>query len=535
MSIPESLSSAEFDRLIDREGDHIELKAGLGVDRLQEALVAFSNTEGGTVLVGVRDDHSLAGKKLDGGAESKIHAAAMNARDVGRYRIYQVRVDATNIIKIDVSRREEGFAQTSSGRVLVRRGAHNVALFGAELARFITERSLRRFEVTDTGLGLGAAVAEHVTELREAYGWGAGGDDDLVSRLQERDLLTRDENLTFAGSLFLTDPRASLGQPKAVVEVRRYPEGTDEYDRREEFGGPAHRQVSAATGFIADELGQDVVITGVFRHEIPRVPMVVLREAIANAVAHRSYELQGTAVVVELRADRVVVTSPGGLPEPVTVENLRQAQAARNPCIIDVLRRFRLAEDAGQGIDVMQDSMAEALLDPPEFVDDGHAVTVTLPLRSPITPRERAWVADLERRGEITPPDRLLLVHAARGQRLTNAVARDILGVDSFGAREGLQRLRDASLLRQHGRRGGATYTIVDDLAPPAAFRLDPEQLDDLVVAEAARRPISNERVRELTGLDRSAALAMLRRLVREGRLRRTGARRGTRYEALGV
>lgn len=58
---------------------------------------------------------------------------------------------------------------------------------------------------------------------------------------------------------------------------------------------------------------------------------------IANAVAHRTYERDESPVVVELRPNAVI-------PETVTVAALRQAQAARNHSIIDMLRRFGLAE-----------------------------------------------------------------------------------------------------------------------------------------------------------------------------------------------
>ncbi len=502
---------------------------GLGHDPIQETLVAFSNTGGGVIFVGVRDDGTVVGRRHDQFVDDKIHEAALSARDVGRYHILEIDVEGTPVVAIRVEARVEGFAQTSNGRVLVRQGGRNVSLFGADLARLISEHALRRFELTDTGLERGAIQAELLEELRSAYGWSRRS-RDLDDRLLERGLLTNDSHLTIAGALFLTDPARALRQNKAVVEIRRYPEGSSEYDRREEFGGPLHRQVAEATHFVMGELGSDVVVTGLYRHELPRLPEVVVREAIANAVAHRSYEAQGTAIVVEFRPDRVVVTSPGGLPEPVTVENLRQAQAARNQNVIDVLRRFRLAEDAGRGIDVMQDTMDEALLDPPGFEDLGHMVRVTLPLRGPITPGERAWVSDLERRGEIRGRDRLLLVHAARGERLANAKARQVLGVDQVEAREALQRLRDAGLLEQHGTRGGATYTLIEDIAPPAAFRMSPREIEDLVVAEAGKRALTNEVVRELTGLERAAALGLLRRLVAERRLRKVGERRGTRY-----
>jgi len=530
LRIEPSYSPADFARLVADESDELERKSGLGLKPLQEAMVAFSNTRGGVVFVGVADDGTVLGRRLDQAAEEQIHDAAFSARDLGRYEIRSVRVGDKDVIAVGVLRREEGFAQTSDGRVLVRRGGRNAGLFGSDLTRFLQDRALRRFELTPVALAVQDADPELLEALRTAYGWR----DGLHERLQERGLAAEDGSLTVAGALFLTDPSASLGQQKAVIEVRRHPDDTADYDRREVFDGPIHRQVAAATAFITDELGSELIVTGLYRHELPRLPEVVIREALANAVAHRSYEAQGAAVVVELRPDRVVVTSPGALPEPVTVANIRQAQAARNPSLIDVLRRYRLAEDAGRGIDVMQDEMRAALLDPPSFEEEGgRFVRVVLPLRGPITARERVWVQELEADGQLEPGDLLLLVHAARGERLTNAVAREVLSVGEAEARRALRRLTQAALLCQHGARGGAHYTLADDIAPPAAYRMSAGELADLLVGEASREPLTNERVRTLTGLDRPAALAVLRRLVAEGRLRRTGQRRGTRYEAV--
>ncbi len=58
--------------------------------------------------------------------------------------------------------------------------------------------------------------------------------------------------------------------------------------------------------------------------------------------------------------------------EPVTAENIREASAARNLVVIRLLRALGLAEDAGRGIDVMQDTMAAEMLDPPRFFGHGH-------------------------------------------------------------------------------------------------------------------------------------------------------------------
>lgn len=524
-----SYTDEQFAALVARETDQIELKSGASPARLQEAMVAMSNGEGGVIFVGVNDQRKVIGKIHDQGTDDKIHEAALSAHDLGRYSIKQITVGDKPVVAITVRRREEGFAQTSDGRLLARRGGRNVPLIGIAAWEFMSTRKLRRFERADADIPLSEANAEALEQLSLAHGWDPNS-ADLPDRLTERGLLT-DGNLTIAGALFLTMATKSLNLNKAIIEVRRHPDEGPDYDRREVFDGTLPEQVRNATQFIVDELGSDLIIAGLYRYEIPRLPEVVIREAVANAVAHRSYEANRTAVVVELRPDTVVVRSPGPLPEPVTVETIRQAQAARNPDIIDVLRKFNLAEDAGRGIDVMQDEMEEALLDPPRFVDDGSSVTVFLPLQGPITPRERAWVSEFERQGKISGNDKLLLVHAARGIELTNAIARSVLKTEDRSiTRRSLQRLRDAGLLEQHGERGSSTYYLAEAIAPPAAYRLSPRQLSELILDAAEGEELTNERVRELTGLNRQQTLTILQQLVRDGSLIQEGTRRGTRY-----
>jgi predicted HTH transcriptional regulator len=174
--------------------------------------------------------------------------------------------------------------------------------------------------------------------------------------------------------------------------------------------------------------------------------------------------------------------------------------------------------------------MEEELLHRPTFSDLGYAVLVTLPLGGTVTPTERAWLRQIEAGGVIRPEDRTLILHAARGETLTNSRARDLLGVGRAEATEALQRIRDAGIVRQLGRRGGATYLIEPRLAPAAVPRLEREQAREIVLELAQAEPLTNERVRNETGLDRAEALRLLTDLVSDGHLIRTGTRRGTRY-----
>lgn len=526
LSVPPAIDPAEFAHIIERETYDVELKSG--TSKIGDAMVAFSNTESGVIWIGVNDQREVLGRRLDQGLDDKIHEAALAAHNLGRFEVKEVQVGDRTVVAVIVHRREEGFAQTSDGRLLVRRGGHNIPLIGPAAEEFVTKRRLRRFEQATSGVAVNAADETLLAALCAAHGW-PRHDEELPTRLRERGLATSDE-LTIAGALLVTDPAESLHLAKAFIEVLRYPDDRYDYDRRVAFTGSLPNQIREATEFIVDELGSDLVVSGVHRYDLPKLPPVVIREALANAVGHRSYELHRAAIKVEIRPDRVVVVSPGSLPEGVTIARIRDAQAPRNPVVLDVLRRFQLAEDAGRGVDVIQDQMQANLLDPPVFSDDGSSVTVELPLKGPITVRERAWIVELEQRREIQTEDRLLLVHAARGERLTNARAREILGEDSVNARRALQRLVRASLLRQDGVRGGATYSLVEDIAPPAAFRMATHEIEDLVVREARVAPLTNERVRELTGLNRTATSRLLKALTARGRLVRHGERRGTTY-----
>lgn len=525
---PSSMTGEQFASSFGGESDYIERKTGAGLKPLARAITAFSNTEGGVLLIGVTDDSQVAGRPLTDGLMNSIHEAALSVHDPGRYWIRDLQVEGTPVAVVSVAKRSQGFAQTSDGQVLVRRGARSVALVGAELTAFIVSRALERFDATDANVSLNEAGEDQLDALRGAFGWSR---PTMRQRLVEHKFATDAEepNLTIAGALLLLpDPGERLG--KTYLEVLRFPDEGQEYDRRVEFSGPAQDQIAAGTQFVMDELGTDLIVSGVRRYELPKIPEVVLREAFANAVAHRTYEELGRAIRIELRPDRVTVLSPGGFPEPVTEENIRETQSARNITLIRALRHLRIAEDAGRGIDVMEDAMAEALLDPPAFEDLDHSVRVTLPIRGPIGPQERAWVREVESRGKIDPRARIPLVHAARGEVLTNGRVRQLLGVDSGEARRTLQQLRDAGFLEQVGKRGGASYVLAASIRAPVAFRMSPAALRQFVLELANEGPLTNARVRQATGLERFEALRLLDELVRSGDLVRRGERRGAHY-----
>lgn len=529
--LPALLSEEEFARVFPGEGDYLELKQGVSVTRIQEAAVAFSNSDGGVYIIGITQDLRVVGVTQPGEKTKDIHQALRDARNPGRYDVHELVVGDKTVLVLAVARRHEGFAQTSGGAVLARRGASNVAFLGDELARFIARRSFQRFETTPTTATLDDADASLTDRLARAFGWLVDG--DLASRLEEKGFAVADGQrlaLTVAGGLLLlSNPQAVGGRP--YVDIRRYAADEPDPDKTWQIRGPADVQIEQATRMILEELGSVSAIVGVQRVEMPKLPPRVIREALANAVAHRSYEHAGSAIRVDIYPTHVTVTSPGSLPEPVTLDNLRYQQSARNDRLLGALRRLGLAEDLGKGIDRMEDDMASELLQPPEFDDDTSFFAVTLRLGGAVTARERAWVRSLVQEGRLDGRAATVIVAVARHGSITNGDVRTLLTVDSVEARSLLQSLVSGGILARRGERGGAEYHIAPDLGVPARIRHTDDEVDGAVLALAQQGPVTNALLRERTGLDRQEALRILRRLVERGELRQVGTKRGARYE----
>ncbi len=526
---PEQLATA-----FPAEGEHVEFSRTLLEQHVRDNVAAFSNADGGVILLGVRHDGAILDQEADGETFTRIHELIAEVRDPARYTLHRLAVGDATLVAIAVGHRREGFAQTPDGRILVRRDAVNVPLLGTELADFVAARTPVRFEASAVGPRLDQADPPLLETLRRTLRRPA---EQLPERLHAAGLVTEpraDAPLTVAGALLvLPDPARTLGT--GGVEVVRFDDDGGHGAART-LVGPAHHQIDQAARAVLDALGTDSVTVDQHPHELWRLPEAVVHEAIANAVTHRGYEPGSEPVRIEIHPDRVMVRSPGSLPEPVTPDNLREQSAPRNPALAETLRLLGATEGKGRGVGVMIDTMAVHLLEAPRFADDGGHVSVELRLASEASPQERAWMAQMSRRAEapeyasLDANDRALLLLAVRGEALTNARARTALDVDVPTARLALQSLRDRGFLEQSGRLGGASYVLAEGLAPLAGPRLAHRQLQKVVLTMAVKGGVTNEQVRERTGLTRRETLKLLAGLVAEGRLVKRGSRRGTFY-----
>ncbi|MFQ5792444.1 MAG: ATP-binding protein [Acidobacteriota bacterium] len=111
-------------------------------------------------------------------------------------------------------------------------------------------------------------------------------------------------------------------------------------------------------------------IEGSRRIEVPEYPEGVIRELLINAVIHRSY-LEGRDVTFQIFSDRVVMASPGCVPPPLTLEDLRAPvgppSVRRNPLIADAFARLERMELRAIGLPAVYEGLRRHGLRKPEF------------------------------------------------------------------------------------------------------------------------------------------------------------------------
>lgn len=150
-------------------------------------------------------------------------------------------------------------------------------------------------------------------------------------------------------------------------------------DRETTTGLSAIEQVDRAVAMFARYYRYER-IEGVERVQTDRIPLEAFREAVANALVHRTWDVQAN-VQVALYDDRVVVTSPGSLPAGLTTEQYLYGQISvlRNPIVAEVFLKLDYIEKFGTGIARIRRAYRDSI-NQPVFDIRGGVVAVALPV-----------------------------------------------------------------------------------------------------------------------------------------------------------
>jgi len=221
------------------------------------------------------------------------------------------------------------------------------------------------------------------------------------------------------------------------------------------------------------------------RQDIPQLPSRVIREAVVNAVMHRSYRAPAPVSIIRY-SNRLEIRNPGHSLKPE--EQLgAPGSKPRNEAIAAVLHDTNLAETKGSGIKVMRDLMHQANLEPPTFhssrADD--EFTAVFLFHHFLSEENLLWLGLLAG-FELSQEDQKALVYVRETGYIDNASYRDVNQVDTLTASGHLRHLRDQELLEKKGR-GSKTFYIPGSKFPkpdrlggkPSKLEGKPSKLED--------------------------------------------------------
>ncbi|WP_108492028.1 ATP-binding protein [Promicromonospora sp. AC04] len=543
-----SLSVADVVDLLRAEGSDvsdIEAKAarrGYPQD-LAPTLSAFGNMPGGGVVVlGLDERAGFEAVGVYDAADAQSRLAAQARQAVApplRVSFVTDVVEGSTVVLARVRElptTDKPCEVTATGHAYLRSYDGDYPLSDLERQGFVANRGVARH---DQAAADGAArsdlddvlVATYIANCRaRSPRLAAMPDDDILRHTR---VVTRDGIPTLAGLYALaTYPQTqypTLSITASVAPRPNDPAGTRSADVAH-FDGPLPELLDQAVAWVRRNTRTRVRFgaDGHGRDE-PEYPAEAVRELVANALVHRDLgpHALSTRVAMTLRHDRLVIANPGGL-HGLTVEQLGAGTggSARNQSLYDICKDVRtpdgrrVIEGIGSGIATVRQSLNEAGMTPPHFVDAGVRFTAIVPDHALLDQDDLAWLATLPGARGLTDTQRHVLALMRHGVSWTNRSLRDRFPMDSTQARSLLTDLVERQLAEPLGDGRGRAYRLgpAADQGSREVKPADHTKNSQVILSLLADGPLGVKALADASGLsERQVRYAV-------ARLRDTGA-----------
>lgn len=271
------------------------------------------------------------------------------------------------------------------------------------------------------------------------------------------------------------------------VPGRQWVENPDHRFDTLEIRAPLFTAIRRASNAVRDELPQSFNLPegALAREDGPALPMRVIREAIVNAVMHRSYRIHGAIQIIRY-ANRLEIRNPG---HSIKAEEQlgEPGSETRNPRIAAVLHEVNIAETKGSGIRAMRELMLASDLLPPTFESSRRPdqFIATLLFHHFLGPDDHAWLRRLTSIA-LSDEEARALVFVRELGAIDNAAYRAINRTDTLDASTHLRRMRDHHLLKMQGA-GSRTYYVPDEAF--ASAQAIPSLMDAQSFAHNSHQP----------------------------------------------
>ncbi|WP_091911866.1 ATP-binding protein [Mesorhizobium sp. YR577] len=422
-----TISDTDFAAIADRDESHFfDLKQfAVSGKSLQKTAVAFSNADGGEIIIGIKDKKT--GDKVEERWEGISDIEQLNghlqslfevkpALDI-RYEFLKREAAPGYALRILIEKGSQ-VCVTADGTVYQRQGAQSLSVKDQErILQLNFAKGASSFEDTL----LADLAAEQVVESPELQSFlkdYSPSTDPLEFCLNQNLLDFKTwQPRTVSALLFHSSP-SSVVPRKCAVKITRYETKEDDPERDHlasqwTLEGPSYQLIHSTVAKIT-EIMSSIEVWATDGLKKLEYPPEAIWETIVNAVIHRDYSISDDIQILVFN-NRIEILSPGKLPGYVNVENILEARFSRNPKMVRTLNRYKNPpnKDLGEGLNTTFQKMKEFGLKNPIISEEGNYLKVLLPHSSLAAPT----VAIMD----------FLRIHA----QITNRQARDITGIKS--------------------------------------------------------------------------------------------------------
>lgn len=377
------------------EGKHFDRKSAMKKPSDLASLVsAFANADGGTIAIGF-DDKTKKVEGFNAYNENRINQFIVVPKEYCRpmpkyeYEVLTVenmKSEEDKVLLLHIFPSLDQIIRTSNDSTYLRIGDQTKELKGEDLRNLEYSKNVRHYE---DEINYDAEIDDLDKELLNKYKKRIGAEDlDDIQVLRSRGFLKKKDGkqyLTNAGVLLFADNILQF-YSNCRVRFLRY-EGVAAKTGKEfnvikdkSIDEPILRLVDEAKKFIESQLRDFTALdnaSGKFK-TVPEYPEFAWFEGIVNAICHRSYAMSGAYIKVAMYDDRLEITSPGGLPNIVTVDNIKETRFSTNTKIARVMTEFGWVRELNEGVKRIYSEMEGFFLDDPVYTEDDNGVTLTL-------------------------------------------------------------------------------------------------------------------------------------------------------------
>ncbi|MGK5086177.1 ATP-binding protein, partial [Bdellovibrionota bacterium FG-2] len=347
------------------EGLAVEFKEKY-TPKISQDICGFANSMGGKIILGVADDGTVKGEKLTGAMKAEIFSLGRNCDPP-----IEVKVAQTGQVVVVTVPVGDDKPHASGGSYYKRFDAVTQKLNRNEIKAVFEANAHFHFdEKVDPRATLEDISLDKVRAFIKETGKSLSVTKKTLPLLFESLKLTRNGRITNAGiMMFAKDPGKFLMHCQTHMAAFKGTERVNIYDKKY-VRNDLLTQFNEAVAFCEKHLNERAEIRGVNRYDIYEIPMEAIREAIVNAIVHRDYSMGGTNVMVEVHADRVEISNPGGLPPGFSTAMLGKKSFRRNEVIADLFHRMDKSERMGSGIERIRRTLKSAGVKAPKFESD---------------------------------------------------------------------------------------------------------------------------------------------------------------------